>query len=350
MTPRRFPLFLSLLFLVLAASAPASAWQAPQPTMTNADLVKLVQAGVPESAIIASIHSSAAAFDLSSDGLVALHKAGVTQGELEAAIAASSAAHPATAPAAAPAPAASAPAATHIPSAALVTGGASRPIPLEKVQLAETKNKPTSMTGLAGDSMVSQSMQAGVNAAAWDAASHTGSYASYAAVGTAGSVMSGMLSHRKPTVTYVWGITGATSTNVSPSSLPVFLVSVVDVPGVNPDDYEPAILKLTPAQNSVRLLGATQGKQDASSNAAADWQVYSNFLEDRVAIQTQKQGSGQYRIVPTSPLLPGEYGVALRPISKSKQFSGADIMRGQGDGMIFNAAWSFKVPPDAKAE
>ena len=354
MTPRRLPLWLSLLFLILAAAAPASAWQAaPQPTMTNADLVKLVQAGVPESAIIASIHSSAPAFDLSSDGIVALHKAGVTQGELEAAIAASSAAHPATAPAAqaaAPAPAAPAPAATHIPTVALVTAGASRPIPLEKVQLAETKNKPTSMTGLAGDSMVSQSMQAGVNAAAWDAASHTGSYASYAAVGTAGSVMSGMLSHHKPTVTYVWGITGATSSNVSPSSLPVFLVSVVDVPGVNADDYEPAILKLTPAQSSVRLLGATQGKQDASSNAAADWQVYSNFLEDRVPIQTQKQASGQYRIVPTSPLLPGEYGVALRPISKSKQFSGAEIMRGQGDGMIFNAAWSFKVPPDAKAE
>ncbi len=354
MTPCRLPLWLSLLFLVLAATASASAWQAaPQPTMTNADLVKLVQAGVPESAIVASIHSSAPAFDLSSDGIVALHKAGVTQGELEAAIAASSAAHPATAPAApatAPAPTASAPAATHIPTVALVTGGASRPIPLEKVQLAETKNKPTSMTGLAGDSMVSQSMQAGVNAAAWDAASHTGSYASYAAVGTAGSVMSGMLSHHKPTVTYVWGITGATSSNVSPSSLPVFLVSVVDVPGVNADDYEPAILKLTPAQSSVRLLGATQGKQDASSNAAADWQVYSNFLEDRVPIQTQKQASGQYRIVPTSPLLPGEYGVALRPISKSKQFSGAEIMRGQGDGMIFNAAWSFKVPPDAKAE
>jgi hypothetical protein len=101
MTPRRLSLWWSLLFLILAAAAPASAWQAaPQPTMTNADLVKLVQAGVPESAIIASIHSSAPAFDLSSDGIVALHKAGVTQGELEAAIAASSAAHPATAPAA----------------------------------------------------------------------------------------------------------------------------------------------------------------------------------------------------------------------------------------------------------
>jgi hypothetical protein len=350
-------LFLPMV-LALAVAAPAAALQAPQqpahqPTMTNADLVKLVQAGVPESAIIASIHSSAPAFDLSSDGMVALHKAGVTEGELEAAIAASSAIHPAAAPAApaAPAPpAAAASAATHIPTVALLVNGSPRVIPLEKVQLAETKNKPTSMNSLASDTVLGQSMQAGVNVAAWDVAGHTGSYVGYTAVDTAGGVMSGMMARRKPTVTYVWGITGAASSNVSPSSLPVFLVSFADVPGVNADDYEPAILKLTPAQNSARLLGATQGKEDARSNAAANWQVYSNFLEDRVAIQTQKTARGQYRIVPTSPLLPGEYGVALRPLSKSKQFSGADIMRGQGDGMIFNAAWSFQVPPDAKAE
>jgi hypothetical protein len=351
MTLHRFllPVLLLPMVLNLAAASPASALQTrQQPTMTNADLVKLVQAGVPESAIIASIHSSAPAFDLSSDGIVALHKAGVTQGELEAAIAANSAGHPASA-AAAP-PAATDPAETHIPTVALVVSGSPRSILLEKVQLAETKNKPASMNSLAGDTVLSQSMQTGVNAAAWDVASHTGSYAGYTAVGTAGGLMSGMMSRRKQTVTYVWGITGASSSNVAPSSLPVFLVSVADVPGVNADDYEPAILKLTPAQNSVRLLGATQGKEDARSNPAADWQVYSNFLEDRVAIQTQKLAHGQYRIVPTSPLLPGEYGVALRPVSKSKQFSGADIMRGQGDGMIFNAAWSFQVPADAKAD
>src|SRR3954452_20916695 len=132
--------FLSLLLpmvLALAAAAPASGLQAQQqparqPSMTNADLVKLVQAGVPESAIIASIHSSAPAYDLSSDGIVALHKAGVTQGELEAAIAANSVTLPAPAAAAA-APAL--PAATHIPTVALFINGSPRPIPLEKVHL-----------------------------------------------------------------------------------------------------------------------------------------------------------------------------------------------------------------------
>jgi hypothetical protein len=314
--------------------------------MMNADLVKLVQAGVPESAIIASIHSSAPNFDLTSDGLVALHKAGVTQGELEAAIAASSGSHPASSTAATT----SAPSTTHLPTVALLANGSPQQIPLEKVQLAETKNKPSSMSSLAGDTMLGQTMQAGVNATAWEVASHTGSYAGYTAVGTAGGLMSGMVSRHKPMVTYVWGVTGAASSNITSSSVPVFLVNVADVPGVNADDYEPAILKLTPAQNAVRLLGATQGKEDARSNPAADWQVYSNFLEDRVTIQKEKLARGQYKIVPASPLLPGEYGVALRPISKSKQFSGADIMRGQGDGMIFNAAWSFQVPVDAKAQ
>src|SRR3954469_9814557 len=135
--------FLSLLLpmvLALAAAAPTSGLQAQQqpahqPSMTNADLVKLVQAGVPESAIVASIHSSAPAYDLSSDGIVALHKAGVTQGELEAAIAASSANHPAAAAPTSSAPAPSVPAATHIPTVALLINGSRRPIPLEKVHL-----------------------------------------------------------------------------------------------------------------------------------------------------------------------------------------------------------------------
>jgi hypothetical protein len=129
--------------------------------------------------------------------------------------------------------------------------------------------------------------------------------------------------------------------------MPAFAVNVAGVPGVNPDEYEPEIIKLTPSGNSVRLLGATQGKENARSNPVADWEVYSNFVEDRVPIEKQVLGKGEFRISPSSPLLPGEYGVALRPVSKSKQFSGADIMRGQGDGMVFDAAWSFQVPPTA---
>jgi hypothetical protein len=51
--------------------------------LTNADVVKMVNAGVPESAIITSIQSSPTKFDLSLDGLRSLHRAGVGQAILE---------------------------------------------------------------------------------------------------------------------------------------------------------------------------------------------------------------------------------------------------------------------------
>ena len=57
-------------------------------------------------------------------------------------------------------------------------------------------------------------------------------------------------------------------------------------------------------------------------------------------------GPGQYQISSVTPLLPGEYGIVLRPVSKDKKFSGGDVARAQGDGLMFDAAWSFQVSTD----
>lgn len=59
--------------------------------ITNDHVIRMVKAGVPESAIIASIQSSRGEFDLSADGLLALHRAGVNQRILETMIASQSA-------------------------------------------------------------------------------------------------------------------------------------------------------------------------------------------------------------------------------------------------------------------
>ena len=107
-------------------------------------------------------------------------------------------------------------------------------------------------------------------------------------------------------------------------------------------------MKLTPAQNMCRIVGATRGKEDAQSSSAADWEIYSSFLEERVAVKAQKATPGEYTISPASPLFPGEYAVVLRPVSKSKKFSGGDVARAQGDGFLFDAVWSFQVATDAK--
>ncbi len=330
--------------------------QAQQP-LTNADVIKMVKGGLPESVVVSSIQSRPAKFDVSPDGLIALHKAGVTPGEMDAIMAASAKGSASATVPRPPQGSENAPSAdsgttsatkSRMPRVTVTQGNSSQELKLEKTQLAETKTKPSSMKSLAGDSAVTQAMQSGVNTATFSAASHMNSGIGGSAVEQAGSIFSGMMSHRTPTVTYVWGVPGPASTNVLKSSTPTFVVDFARTAGITPDDYEPAIVKLTPAQNTCRIAGATQGKEDVRSSPAADWEMYSHFLEERVASTPQKLGPGEYKIAANSELLPGEYGVVLRPISKEKKFSGGDVARAQGDGLMFDAIWTFQISDDAQ--
>ena len=90
-------------------SQPAPAeMQAPAgPALTNDDIIKLVQVKLADSVIIAKIKSSACAFDTSTDGLVRLKQAGVSDAVLQAMFAAEGGA-----PAAQLAPGSQAPAAS----------------------------------------------------------------------------------------------------------------------------------------------------------------------------------------------------------------------------------------------
>jgi hypothetical protein len=346
-------------FLIMACAvlcAPLFGQQTQKP-LTNLDVIKMVKGGVPESVVISSIQSRKTKFDISPDGLIALHKAGVTPGEMDAIMGASG--HAAGAPPSGPVTAGASPAAAaaggtqpaaasappaskskwHMPTVTVMQNGSSQELPLEKTQLATTKAKPSSMKSLAGDS----ALQSGISTATLGAETHMNSGMGAGSIQEAGSVFSGIMGHRKPAVTYLWGVPNPASTNVLQTTTPTFSVNFANAPGINPDDYEPAIVKLTPAQNTCRLVGATQAKEDAGSSPAADWEVYSHFLEERVAVNAKKLATGKYEMSSTSELLPGEYGVVLRPISKSKKFSGGDVARGQGDGLVFDAVWSFQV-------
>jgi hypothetical protein len=307
----------------------------------------MVKSGLPESVIVSSIQSRKTKFDTSPDGLIALHKAGVTPGEMDAIMAASGN-RPSSSSGNAAAPPATASAdpvtKSHRPTVMLVQNGASQPIPLEKTQLAQTKTKPTSMKSLAG----AQGLQAGIGTGTMGAAMHTNSAMGGTAIQEGGSVLTGIMGNRKPTVTYVWGVPSPASSTVLQTDLPKFLVDFSHAMRVNLNDYEPAIVKLTPAQNTCRIVGATQGKEDLASSPAADWEIYSHFLEERVAVQPKKLGQGKYEIAPSSELEPGEYAVVLRPVSKSKKFSGGDVMRAQGDGLLFDAVWTFQVSESAE--
>jgi hypothetical protein len=345
---------LILLASVIVLAQTFSAAQQSQKVMTNEDVLALVRRHKPESVIISQIQSRPSNFDTSAHEIIRLTKAGVTENELNAMMSAPNKAAPIASSAkpgagsAADASSAIPVSKSHMPKLYVTNGGATRELPLEKTQLAETKTKPSSMKSLAADTAVTQAMQSGINAATNRAATHMNSGIGGSAVQQAGNVFSGVLSHRTPTVTYVWGVPGPASTNVLQTVSPSFALDFSRAIAIKADEYEPAIVKLTPAQNTCRIVGATQGKADARSSPAADWQMYSHFLEERIPTRAEKLSTGKYKVSPASELQPGEYAVVLRPISKDKKFSGGDVARAQGDGLMFDAIWTFQISDEAE--
>jgi len=343
---------MTLIAILLVILEALSTGQQSQKPLTNDDVIAMVHKKLPESVIVSAIQASPGKFNTSTNELIRLNAAGVTEKELNAMLATSGKGTPGatSGPAKTTDQSADAMSASksHMPRATVTQGTSTQELKLEKTQLAETKTKPSSMKTLAADSAVTQGMQSGINTVAYGATSHMNSGVGGSAVQQAGSILSGMMSHRTPSVTYVWGVPSPASTNSLKSTKPTFTLDFSRVIGVSPDDYEPSIVKLTPAQNTCRIVGATQGKQDVRSSPAADWQMYSHFLEEPVASTPQKLGPGKYKIAAKSELVPGEYGVVLRPTSKQKKFSGGDVARSQGDGLMFNAIWTFQISDDAE--
>jgi hypothetical protein len=348
----RIASLISTVLLVLMFAKPGLSQHSQKP-LTNDDVIAMVHKKLPESVIVSAIEAGPSKFNASSNELIRLNAAGVTEKELNAILASSgdaSSSHGSSIAKDSSNSAAEAmpPSKSRMPRLTVTQGNSTQELKMEKTQLAETKTKPSSMKSLAADSAVTQGMQAGVSTATYSAASHMNSGIGGSAVQQAGGIFSGVMSHRTPTVTYVWGVPSPNSTNILQNAKPSFTVDFSPTIAVNADEYEPAIVKLTPAQNTCRIVGATQGKEDVRSTPAADWQMYSHFLEERVASTAQKLGAGKYKIITNAELAPGEYAVVLRPVSKDKKFSGGDVARAQGDGLMFDAIWTFQISEDAE--
>jgi len=318
--------------------------------LTNDDVVTLVKNGLPEGTIINAIGAQDSNFDVSAMALIKLKQQGVNSKILDAMLAASKkqTSAPAAAPAAAHAAAAAAPAAPAAaaagqPSVTVVTDKGAQPLAVSKTQIAQTKTKATSLTALSTDSALGQAMQSVAMSAATEAAYRSGSYTGASAINATGGVMGGLMGHRKPTLTYVWALPGQKSDKVLDTNQPAFEVHFANIPGVNADEYEPALVKLAVSPSNFRLVGATQAKQDQFEGTTMDWQVYSSFVEDRVAAQATKTESGNYKLQPGAALPAGEYGVVLRPLNKNKKFAGSSVSQNSGEGLLFNSVWAFAV-------
>ncbi len=372
---RRISSILVLAVLGLFVAPVLVAQQGNKP-LTNQDVVSMVRSRLPESVILSAIQTNDTDFDVSAQGLIALQKAGVNQKVMETMLAAannkkngpgvaappapagaggvpypavpanSGAVAPAANPAGAGAPATGAPAWQPVVSA--LQGGTKINLAAEATQIVQTKTKPTSLSALAKDQALNQALNVG-SQMAQQALAKSGSSSGMvglAAVNPGVAILGGILSRRakQAKVTYVWALPGGNSTAGAGGNSPTFEVNYAGLPGVNPDQFEPAIVKLSPTpQSNFRLVGATEAATTAEQSTQQDWPIYSSFVEDRVPAKVQKLGSGRSQVTPSSALGAGEYAVALRPVDKSHKFSGEEVGKNQAEGLLFNYAWSFSV-------
>jgi hypothetical protein len=337
--------------------------QSPAKPLTNDDVIAMVKGHLGDNTVISAIQSQDSNFDVSAAALLKLNQAGVKPGVLDAMIAAAGKQRAAAQAGAAHAPQATfqqapqqamnqaqqaqgAPAANpNLPSVALVQGAAKQNLTPSRTQIAQTKEKVSTLSALAQSGALTQALNSVAMTAATSAAMK-GNPAGINMMPMAApmtTLAQTFMSHHKPAVTDVWALPGQKGEMALHTNQPSFEVHYESIPGINPAEYEPVLLKLEPTPNNFRLVGATQAKQDAMETAAADWGMYSSFVEERIAAQVEKVSDGNYHVQPSAALAAGEYGIALRPVNKNKKFSGSSIAQNVGDGLIFDSVWAFEV-------
>lgn len=327
--------------------------QTPSKPLTNDDVVAMVKGHLGDNTVISAIQSQDSNFDVSAAALLKLNQAGVKPGVMDAMIAAAgkqkAAAQPQTSQAVAQQPTVQTqlapPANPNLPSVALVQGTTKQNLNPSRTQIAQTKEKPSTLSALASSGALTQALNSVAMTAATSAAmkGNTAGMSMIPMAAPMTTLAQTFMSHHKPPVTDVWALPGQKGDVVLHANQPSFEVHYESIPGINADEYEPVLLKLEPTPNNFRLVGATQAKQDAMETSAADWGMYSSFVEERIAAQVQKVSAGNYHVQPSAALAPGEYGVALRPVNKNKKFAGSSIAQNVGDGLIFNSVWAFEV-------
>lgn len=160
------------------------------------------------------------------------------------------------------------------------------------------------------------------------------------AMSFATGLLGGGLAHHSstPKATYVWALPGAHSSYVMSSAKPRFEIEFGDIVGLDPDGYEPALVKLTQTKDNWRLVGATKDTIDKRGN-----EKRSAITEDRVEIKTTAASRGHVIIESAAPLAPGEYGVVLHPIKTQK--SSASTSSGlSAEQTIYYSIWDFSIP------
>jgi len=352
-------------------------------TLSNDDIIKMTHGGFDESVIVALIESNPTGFDVSIDGLNALKAANVSGKVMEAMLKAEAKKRqgptpvpsaqtampepsiPPAAPAMVPNPAMSVMGSgnmqqmmamamsmsggmgmgmgggmldtSQLPPLTLVTDVTRLQVKPSIAQIANTQTKGDGMPG-AGSQATGMLMGLGRQALSFGAIGG-GMFA-----GPGASMAMGMMGglgglghhHGPPKVTYVWALPGHQSSTIVASNQPRFEMSFGNLLGIDPDAYEPQLIKLVKSKDNWRLVGATKTTMGQMGTEA-----YEKVTEARVAVKAERTGRGQVQLEPKQPLEPGEYAVVLRAIHPGKRAEGS--LGGGAETSIFFSVWDFSV-------
>jgi hypothetical protein len=353
--------------------------------LNNEDVVKMTHDGFDEAVIVALVESSPSDFDVSINGLTTLKAAGVAgkvmeamlkaavkkrqaSGTLSAAPSSAASSQPsATAQSAPPASTFSNPPASsmvggnmqqmmamamsmgrggmagstldasQLPPLTLITVETRQQIRPSVAQIANTQTKGDGMPG-AGSQATGILMGLGRQALSFGAIG--GSMFAGPGAGLAMGMMGGLGGmghhHGPPKVTYVWALPGQQSTTRVGDNKPRFEMSFGNLLGIDPDAYEPQLIKLVNSKDNWRLVGATKTTLGQMSTEA-----YEKVTEARIAAKSERTGRGQVVLEPKQPLEPGEYAVVLRAIHPGKSAEGT--LGGGAETSIFFSVWDFSV-------
>lgn len=375
-----FVLLCAVLF-VPQTQVPQAQAQQTQPSspqkkslLTNAEIVKMVKAGLDESTILKVIAASDSDFDVSVDGLLALKEAGVSSAVMDAMLAAKTKkSTPTTAVTVVPnvpssvsarpqstmtPPVGGAPMTPQmaammsqmggmsgmggtmfvppaLPKINLLLGTDQKPMTSSMAQMAQSATKGGPSAGSAAGSTLRSFVTEGLSFAA---IAGGGMFAG-PAMGIASGMMGGMMGghHGMPTTTYIWALPGHTASYVMPTTRPTFDLEFGNIAGLDPDRYEPVLVHLPQTKDNYRLVGATKQKMSYMGPG----QPQSMIDEERTPLQATRLGRGHMQLEPAVPLAPGEYGLVLRPTRADKPKKG--VSQSGAEQGVFYSVWDFSV-------
>jgi hypothetical protein len=162
------------------------------------------------------------------------------------------------------------------------------------------------------------------------------------AVSGIATTLGGLFRPNDPDQTAVWALAGGSAVRELGSAA-VFEVEYGNIPGVDPDKYRPAIVRLVRTNDNYRLVAAA--KTEGASKTVPSGPI----IEENVATELTQLGRGRYRAASREKLGAGEYALVLRPIAqkerakrKSSEASLGELLGG-GTTQILYFTWDFTV-------